>query len=39
MIEANGRGFWNADEETLEKLRNLYELTDGELEGVSNVVN
>ncbi|MEL4897251.1 magnesium chelatase subunit H [Crocosphaera sp. Alani8] len=36
MIEANGRGFWDADEETLEKLRNLYELTDEELEGVSN---
>ena len=36
MIEANGRGFWDADDETLEKLRNLYELTDEELEGVTN---
>ncbi len=36
MIEANGRGFWDAEEETLEKLRNLYELTDEELEGVTN---
>ncbi|MGB5595030.1 MAG: cobaltochelatase subunit CobN, partial [Crocosphaera sp.] len=35
MIEANGRGFWDADEETLEKLQNLYELTDEELEGVT----
>ena len=36
MIEANGRGFWDAEEETLEKLRNLYELTEEELEGVTN---
>ncbi|WP_107667634.1 magnesium chelatase subunit H [Cyanothece sp. BG0011] len=36
MIEANGRGFWDAEEETLKKLRNLYELTDEELEGVTN---
>ncbi|MDJ0509406.1 MAG: magnesium chelatase subunit H [Crocosphaera sp.] len=36
MIEANGRGFWDADEETLEKLRNLYDLTEEELEGVTN---
>ena len=36
MIEANWRGFWDAEEETLEKLRNLYELTEEELEGVTN---
>lgn len=36
MIEANGRGFWDAEEETLEKLRNLYDLTEEELEGVAN---
>ena len=36
MIEANGRGFWDAEEDTLEKLRNLYELTEEELEGVTN---
>ncbi|ACK68018.1 magnesium chelatase, H subunit [Rippkaea orientalis PCC 8801] len=34
MIEADGRGFWDADEETLEKLRSLYDLTEEELEGV-----
>jgi magnesium chelatase subunit H len=33
-IEAHGRGFWNADEEKLEKLRELYESTEDELEGV-----
>ena len=36
MIEANGRGFWDAEEETLEKLRDLYDLTEEELEGVIN---
>jgi magnesium chelatase subunit H len=35
MLEAHGRGFWQASEEKLEKLRELYELTDEELEGVS----
>jgi magnesium chelatase subunit H len=35
MIEAHGRGFWQADPEKLEKLRQLYELTEEELEGVS----
>lgn len=34
MLEANGRGFWQPNEEKLEKLRQLYELTDEELEGV-----
>ncbi len=33
-IEAHGRGFWNADEEKLQKLRELYESTEDELEGV-----
>jgi magnesium chelatase subunit H len=33
-IEAQGRGLWNADEEKLEKLRELYESTEDELEGV-----
>ena len=36
MLEAHGRGFWQADEEKLEKLRDLYELTDAEIEGVTN---
>ncbi|NEQ21214.1 MAG: magnesium chelatase subunit H [Microcoleus sp. SIO2G3] len=35
MLEANGRGFWQPDEEKLQKLRELYELTDEELEGVT----
>jgi magnesium chelatase subunit H len=35
MIEAHGRGFWNADEEKLQKLQELYQLTDEELEGVA----
>ncbi|MBH8566915.1 magnesium chelatase subunit H [Nostoc sp. CENA67] len=35
MLEAHGRGFWEADEDKLEKLRQLYELTDEELEGVT----
>ncbi|MCW6038270.1 magnesium chelatase subunit H [Spirulina subsalsa FACHB-351] len=34
MLEANGRGFWAASEEKLEKLRALYDLADEELEGV-----
>jgi magnesium chelatase subunit H len=34
-IEAHGRGFWNADEEKLEKLRELYQATEDELEGVT----
>ncbi|ELS04105.1 magnesium chelatase, H subunit [Xenococcus sp. PCC 7305] len=33
-IEANGRGFWDADEEKLEKLRELYQSAEDELEGV-----
>lgn len=35
MLEANGRGFWHPDTETLEKLRQLYDLTELELEGVT----
>ena len=35
MLEAHGRGFWNAGEEKLQKLRELYDLTDEELEGVT----
>ena len=34
-LEAHGRGFWNADGEKLEKLRELYESTEDELEGVT----
>ncbi|BAU05005.1 magnesium chelatase subunit H [Fischerella sp. NIES-3754] len=35
MLEAHGRGFWQANEDKLQKLRELYELTDEELEGVT----
>ncbi|RCJ25650.1 protoporphyrin IX magnesium chelatase [Nostoc sp. ATCC 43529] len=35
MLEAHGRGFWEADNDKLDKLRQLYELTDEELEGVT----
>ncbi|AFY31344.1 magnesium chelatase subunit H [Calothrix sp. PCC 7507] len=35
MLEAHGRGFWQADQDKLDKLRQLYELTDEELEGVT----
>ena len=34
-IEAQGRGLWNADEEKLDKLKELYESTEDELEGVT----
>lgn len=34
MLEAHGRGFWHPDEEKLEKLRELYDLSDAEIEGV-----
>jgi magnesium chelatase subunit H len=35
MLEANGRGFWQPDAEKLEKLRELYDVTDEELEGIT----
>ena len=34
-LEAHGRGLWNADEKKLERLRDLYESTEDELEGVT----
>jgi magnesium chelatase subunit H len=34
MLEASGRGMWDADEETLAQLRDLYSETEDELEGV-----
>jgi magnesium chelatase subunit H len=34
MLEAQGRGFWQVDNERLQQLRNLYDLTDAELEGI-----
>ncbi len=35
MLEANGRGLWDADKDKLKQLRELYDLTDREIEGVS----
>ncbi|MEB3179661.1 MAG: magnesium chelatase subunit H [Nostocaceae cyanobacterium] len=35
MLEAHGRGFWVPSEEKLQQLRDLYDLTDEELEGVT----
>ncbi|MEM9543588.1 MAG: magnesium chelatase subunit H, partial [Cyanobacteria bacterium P01_E01_bin.42] len=34
MLEANGRGFWQPDDDTLQKLRELYDRVDADLEGV-----
>jgi magnesium chelatase subunit H len=35
MLEASGRGLWEADGDKLDKLRKLYDVTDEELEGVT----
>jgi magnesium chelatase subunit H len=35
MLEAQGRGFWQADPDKLEKLQELYQLTDEKLEGIT----
>ncbi len=35
MLEASSRGIWSAPPEKLDKLRQLYDLTDAELEGVA----
>ena len=35
MLEAQGRGFWQPEADKLDKLRQLYELADEELEGVT----
>jgi len=34
MLEAHGRGFWQTTEDKIEKLRDLYELSEEELEGI-----
>lgn len=39
MLEAHERGLWNADEEKLKKLRELYQYTEDELEGVTVLKN
>ncbi|MEB3320776.1 MAG: magnesium chelatase subunit H [Cyanobium sp.] len=35
MLEAHSRGLWNAPADKLERLRDLYDLTDADLEGVT----
>lgn len=35
MLEAHGRGMWDADQTRLQRLRELYDISDRELEGVS----
>ena len=35
MLEANGRGFWQPNADKLQQLRELYELTDEKIEGVT----
>jgi magnesium chelatase subunit H len=35
MLEASGRGFWQADTEKLQKLQQLYELSEADIEGVT----
>jgi len=35
LLEAHSRGLWNAPADKLDRLRNLYDLTDAELEGVT----
>jgi magnesium chelatase subunit H len=37
LLEANGRGFWQADEQTLEKLREAYAQMEDALEEVGSV--
>ncbi len=34
MLEANGRGLWQADSEKLQKLQQLYESAEADIEGV-----
>ena len=35
LLEAHGRGYWDADEETLEKLRDISSSLDDQIEGVA----
>lgn len=35
MLEAHGRGYWHPEPDKLERLRQLYDLTDEALEGVT----
>jgi magnesium chelatase subunit H len=35
FLEANGRGYWEADEEKLERLRQMYMDVEDKIEGES----
>jgi magnesium chelatase subunit H len=35
LIEANGRGLWKADQETLDRLQTLYSDIEDRLEGIT----
>jgi magnesium chelatase subunit H len=35
LLEANARGMWQTDEETLERLRELYADLEDRLEGIT----
>jgi magnesium chelatase subunit H len=37
LLEANSRGFWDADEATLEELRQIYDDLEDRLEGVDQM--
>lgn len=39
LLEASGRGMWDTDEETLEKLRELYSDADDMIEQVDSMFN
>ena len=34
MLEANGRGFWKADPNTLQALQDMFDEVEDEIEGV-----
>lgn len=34
FLEANGRGYWDASEEQLDKLRQMYQEVEDKIEGV-----
>jgi magnesium chelatase subunit H len=34
LLEANGRGYWDVDEDVLEKLRDISRSLEDQLEGV-----
>ena len=34
MLEANGRGFWNADPRTLNKIQDMFDEVEDQIEGL-----